>query len=224
MEGSGPKRDAAAKSDNNFGKSSAKLTSTARIRVRAMLSNHEFTALIQRVRSGDQNAARELVQMYETEIRRAARIRLTDPAMRRIVDSMDICQSVFGRFFKALSEGTLEFEEPGQVLNLLISMTRNRVIDEHRRQTSQKRLLVDGQPTPTETLVQAGQGPRTAFLTKELLSKIRARLTPDELIVADLRNSGRTWDEVADETGESVDTVRKRLDRALERVRGEVQP
>ena len=52
-----------------------------------MLSDQQFADLMSQTRRGDQDAARELVRMYEPEIRRAARLRLTDPEMRRIVDS-----------------------------------------------------------------------------------------------------------------------------------------
>ena len=102
-----------------------------------MLNDNEFSDLMRQIRAGDQDAARQLVESYEPEIRRAARLRMTDPQLRRLVDSIDICQSVFGRFFKSASDGALEMQKPEQLLALLTTMTRNRVIDEHRRNTSQ---------------------------------------------------------------------------------------
>ena len=57
-----------------------------------MLTDAQFAELMARTRSGDQDAAQQLVREYEPEIRRAARLRLTDPKLRRIVDSIDICQ------------------------------------------------------------------------------------------------------------------------------------
>ena len=42
-----------------------------------------FHDLIQRVRRGDEAAAAELVRRYEPAIRRAARVHLLDPRLRR---------------------------------------------------------------------------------------------------------------------------------------------
>src|SRR5438105_15958101 len=53
-----------------------------------------FRDLIQRVRGGDEDAATEIVQRYEATIRMAIRVRLDQSDLRRLLDSMDICQSV----------------------------------------------------------------------------------------------------------------------------------
>lgn len=188
-----------------------------------MLNDKEFSDLMRKIRGGDQDAGRQLVDSYEPEIRRAARLRMTDPQLRRLVDSVDICQSVFGRFFKSASDGALEMQKPEQLLALLTTMTRNRVIDEHRRNTSQKRFADPSaiQLDPTE-LQDEGKGPRTATAEKEQLSEVRSRLRPDELVVADLRNAGQSWDEISSQLNQSAEGLRKRLDRAIDRVRGEM--
>ncbi|APZ95019.1 RNA polymerase sigma factor [Fuerstiella marisgermanici] len=190
-----------------------------------MLSDQQFAELMAKTRSGDQDAARELVRQYEPEIRRAARLRLTDPRLRRIVDSIDICQSVFGRFFKSATDGSFDLEKPEQLLVLLTTMTRNRIIDEHRRQTTQKRNRPepDGRPFDPCSVIEDSPGPRTAAAARELLSEVRSRLTADELQIADLRNAGKSWEEVATELSESADGLRKRLERALDRVRAEIE-
>src|SRR5206468_2113644 len=59
----------------------------------AMAEDASFADLIRRVRQRDEQAAAELVRRYEPAIRVAVRVRLTDPRLRRVVDSMDICQS-----------------------------------------------------------------------------------------------------------------------------------
>lgn len=185
-----------------------------------MLSDEEFSELMQQTRAGDENAALRLVRLYEPEIRRAARLRMTDVHMRRLVDSMDICQSVFGRFFSSASEGAIEIKSPQQLLALLTKMTRNRVIDEHRKNTSQKR-AAGGHAVPdaAELLVDADPGPRTQSALREQLDQVRARLEPDELNLLERRMSGESWAEIAQDFGESPDSVRKRLERALARVR-----
>ena len=55
--------------------------------------------LIGRVRDGDARAAEELVRRYEPLIRREVRFRLHDSRLRRVFDSMDVCQPVLASFF-----------------------------------------------------------------------------------------------------------------------------
>ena len=53
-----------------------------------------FGDLLTRVRAGDPGAAEELIRKYEPVIRVTVRARLTDSRLRRVMDTMDICQSV----------------------------------------------------------------------------------------------------------------------------------
>jgi hypothetical protein len=64
------------------------------------------------VRSGDQLAAAEIVQQYEPEFRREVRVRLHDPRLRRVLDSMDISQSVLGSFAVRVASGQSELNRP----------------------------------------------------------------------------------------------------------------
>ena len=68
------------------------------------LSLAEFAPLMELVRRGDQRAAAELVRRYEPEVRRFIRFRLSTPALRRTMDSLDICQSVLFKFFVEVSD------------------------------------------------------------------------------------------------------------------------
>ena len=189
-----------------------------------MLTNEEFAQLIARTKTGDQDAAASLIAEYEPELRRAARLRLTDPDMRRIVDSMDIAQSVFGRFFRQVNEGETQLERPEQLLALLTRITRNRIIDEHRRQTAQKRGgKNDVADLDLALLTQAGPGPKTTAVARELLEQARSRLSAEELTLMQRRSEGESWEEISRDTGQKPDAVRKRLERALQRVREEME-
>src|SRR5262249_30819300 len=90
-------------------------------------SPESFRTLIARVRAGDEQAAAELVRKYEPAIRRAARVRLLDTRVNRLLDSMDICQSVMASFFVRAALGQFELETPNQLLRLLATMTRNKL-------------------------------------------------------------------------------------------------
>ncbi len=92
--------------------------------------NEGFQVLLRRVRAGDGQAAAELVRRYEPAIRRAARVRLVDTRLNRLLDSMDICQSVLASFFVRTALGQYELETPEQLLKLLATMARNKLANQ----------------------------------------------------------------------------------------------
>src|SRR5579871_5050344 len=77
-----------------------------------MAEENPFQQLMRRIRAGDQDAAAELVREYEPAIRRAARVWSLDPRLRRVFDSMDICQSVFASFFVRTALGQYDLQRP----------------------------------------------------------------------------------------------------------------
>src|SRR5947209_16158324 len=93
-----------------------------------------FTELIRRVRAGDEQASAELVRLYEPAIRVAVHVRLTDVRLRRLFDSVDICQSVLGIFFARATAGQFELERPEQLVRLLVTMARNRLTNHALRE------------------------------------------------------------------------------------------
>src|SRR5271165_228884 len=97
-----------------------------------MPEDEDFAELIRRIRTGDAQAAQELIRKYEPAIRREARLRL-GPALRPLFDSMDLCQSVLGSFFVRIAAGHYEVESPAGLMKLLIVMTRNKVREKARR-------------------------------------------------------------------------------------------
>ena len=186
------------------------------------LNHEQFQDLIVRVRNGDENAAFELVKAYEPEIRRDVRLRLTDRKLRRTLDSTDICQSVFGNFFVRAAVGQFNFDRPEQLLRLLSTMARNKVIDRHRREKS-RRPADDGKMenlngSNVNEPSDPGSSPSQVVQGKELLQQIESRLSKDEKKIAQLRRRGCSWNEIADQIGGSVDALRKRLARACDRV------
>src|SRR5271167_2878611 len=95
-----------------------------------MAEELSFVDLVRLVRAGDEAASTELVRRYEPAIRIAVHGRLTDPGLRRLLDSMDICQSVLGNFFVRAAAGQFDLEQPDQLLKLLVVMARNKLRDQ----------------------------------------------------------------------------------------------
>lgn len=183
-----------------------------------------FDELLARVRQGDDQAASELFQRYEPYIRRTIRFRLTDPKLRRQLDSVDIVQSVMGDFFIRAALGQFELKGPEDLLKLLATMARNKVSYHARKHRTARRDLGRVEGTPADELPVAAEQttPSQIVAHRDLIAAFRDRLKPDERYLSDQRALGRSWQEISDELGEPADTLRKRLNRAVARVSSEL--
>jgi RNA polymerase sigma-70 factor (ECF subfamily) len=182
-----------------------------------------FADFICRIRAGDALAAEELVRRYESAIRLAVRTRLTDPALKRRLDSVDVCQSVLASFFVRAAAGEYDLTDPGQLIALLVQMARNKLAGQaqyHRRQRRDAHLAT-GLNDAAE-LVASTPGPDRVAAGRELLRALRARLTLEECEIADRRGTGQEWAEIAAAMGGTADARRKQLKRALDRVAPEL--
>lgn len=186
------------------------------------MSDPSFGDLITRVRAGDDAAATDLVRRYEPEIRREVRFLLRDPFLRRSFDSMDICQSVMGSFFLRAALGEYDIDRPEDLIRLLISMTRNKVVDATRRQRAQRRDHRRATSLDAVDIEAVTPSPSKVVEHRELLSALRGKLNDEERRLADLRALGREWADIAAEVGGTPDARRKQLSRAIERVSREL--
>jgi RNA polymerase sigma factor (sigma-70 family) len=195
-------------------------------------SSESFEALIARVRAGDELAAAELVRRYEPAIRRAARVRLVDSRLNRLLDSMDICQSVMASFFVRAALGQYELETPDQLLRLLATMTRNKLAGQVKGHGAARRDFRrvtlaqdhrDGEADPgAEQIAGHDPTPSRDLAARELLEEALRRLSPEEKRVLDCREHGGQWAQIATELGSSPDAIRKRLARAVDRIAKEL--
>ena len=186
-----------------------------------MSEQADFTAFIRRIRAGDEQAARELVERYEPVIRREVRLRMHDARLRRRFDSMDICQSVLGSFFVRAAAGDYDLDRPEQLLNLLVAMAQNKLAFQarfHLRQRRDPRRLDPDGPALLGEVATSDPSPSKQVALRELLGEFRQRLSDEERRLADLRCQGRGWDEIAAELGGTPDGRRMQLSRAADRV------
>jgi RNA polymerase sigma-70 factor (ECF subfamily) len=184
-----------------------------------MADDPTFRELIHRVRQGDDQAASELVRRYEPAIRRAIRFRLTDPRLRRTCDSMDVCQSVLLSFFVRVASGQYDLQTPEQLLRLLTTMARNKLLNQARQEHAARRdnrLLSDD--ISDHDLASPLPGPSQQVEARDLLQEIHRRLAPDELRLVELRNQGHDWNAIARLVGGSAVSLRQKLHRALARL------
>ena len=177
-----------------------------------------FNDFIRRVRAGDEHAANELVERYGPAMRRAVRMRLRDPRLR-LVESVDICQSVFASFFLRTALGQYDIESPDQLLRLLSTIARNKVVNQARRERAvcrdEGRL---NRAAMVEDCEASGAGPSRQIEARELLEEARSRLSVDERRLFERRAQGASWAEIAAELGGNPDALRIRLARGAARV------
>lgn len=182
--------------------------------------------LLERAQTGDRNAVGDLIAEFEPEVRRFVRFRLSSTGLRRIVDSTDLAQSVFARFFVYLDGGGKVFEDIDQLRRYLMAAARNTVIDRTRKELAGKRDQRRLQVGASEALAQFARNvntPSQDVAKNEILSQIQSALNSDERYLVEQWQSGRTWEELAKELGRQPDAIRKQMSRALDRVARELK-
>jgi RNA polymerase sigma factor (sigma-70 family) len=181
-----------------------------------MPSNWSFEDLVQRVRAGDRAAAEQLVRQYEPELRRRVRLLLSDHHAWAACGLSDIVQSVFRRFFVHLLEGNYDLKDPNQLIALLVTIGRNRVIDVSRDpdnrglRDSTVRILTgiaDGAKTPSELVAM-----------RELIRMALSGMNDEERQILEAHAEGQSWRKIGEAIGTSPDAARQKLNRARKRI------
>lgn len=186
-----------------------------------MAETATFTGLLERLRAGDEVAARELVAKYEPIVRREVRLNLRDRRLGRAFDSMDVAQSVFATFFVRAAAGEYEIDGPNALIRLLVTVARNKLASAARREYAGRRDVRRNAPADTgrlESVPKIEPSPSQQATAADLLNYVLAGLTPEEKELVSLRSQGLTWDAVAAKVGGTPQARRVQLSRALSRV------
>lgn len=195
-----------------------------------MEADSDFTTLMHSVRAGDERAAEELVRRYEPTIRRVVRLRLANLPLQSVVESMDICQSVMASFFIRVYLGQYTFENPKQLVGLLATMAKSKLMAKSRYEFAKRR---DRNRLDANADEQVGRIPATSdspsriVEMRELLNEVETRLTEEERTIAQLRFEGHDWQSVAQRFNDASskgtpESLRKKLGRAIDRVSNEL--
>lgn len=189
-----------------------------------MLQHPEFTQFINQIRLGDSQAAEELIRRYESAIRVAVRTKMTDPSLKRELESMDICQSVFASFFLRAAAGQYDLNNQKNLVGLLVRMAQNKLAMQVRRQHQQCRDTRKNQEFEAGPIDHAGRDatPSRIVAGQELWNKVQAQLNQEERDIVSRRASGEGWVEIATAMGGSPDGRRKQIKRAVDRVAEEL--
>ncbi len=187
-----------------------------------MLSAHSFPQWIARIRDGEPFASAQLVDFYAPVLRRVIAARLSHRRLGRLIDPLDVSQIVFCSFFARLSCAWPSVETLDQLTALLITMARNRLRDELRRHRAGRRdhrRIEEGRDRDLLQVEARGQSPSEAADYREFYERLLRNLTGDEWSLLEDRLAGRTWASIAVERGDPAALLRKKLNRAVLRVR-----
>jgi DNA-directed RNA polymerase specialized sigma24 family protein len=100
-----------------------------------------------------------------------------------------------------------------QLLKLLKTMAQNKLIDKARKHEPEY-----GSSQALDSVAEEGDTPSQIVAWDEMLQKMRQLLTEEERYLANERGRGREWSEIAADLNASPEALRKRLDRAMNRV------
>ena len=185
--------------------------------------------LVEQAQVGDRDALNQLCNRYLQRVFSAVRIRL-GAKLRRKVESCDIVQSVMMEAVRGIDR--FEFRTEGAFLNYLNRLVENRIRDRADHWAAQKRnpdreVSVDGARSQDAAIAldipedSGALTPSRVLSLKEDLSRLETAMdllaeksTEYRDLVVAVKIEGRTYREIAEETGTSEDAVRMRLKRA----------
>jgi RNA polymerase sigma-70 factor (ECF subfamily) len=188
-------------------------------------SPDDLSALLARVRLGDEEALTELVRCYEAEVRLTARV-LLGRAMRASLDSVDLVQSVHRTLVEGLRQNKLAFSNPQQLLGLAVTLVRRKIAHHWRR--LQRQHPLDAEALETGNLDQAVTFPTSGEPDparqaeyNDAVEHLCNKLEDQDRRVVQLRLQGYSTAEVARRLGLDADVLRVRLSRLRRRLREE---
>jgi RNA polymerase sigma-70 factor (ECF subfamily) len=175
--------------------------------------------LLARIKNGDDEAARELLDRYEPKIRLVVRRQLPR-LLRSRFDSLDFLQSVWGSFFQKIRTGPNDLDEEQNLITFLAWAARNKVIDEYRRAATRKHDIKREERLETSTnkdlCLATGDTPSQMAEARETFDRLRELLPEDRKVILELKAAGYSCREIGDRLRMSERTVQ----RVLESLRG----
>jgi RNA polymerase sigma-70 factor (ECF subfamily) len=189
------------------------------------MADNASKILIDRWRGGDQQAAAELFQRYAHRLLGLAQ-RHMGQWMTRRVDAEDVVQSVFNSFFVRTRDGAFVLQETGDLWRLLVTMTLNKLDDQIRHHTADKRNVAQEDHFASEDslhglrpeVLAREPSPEEAAALADMVQQILTPLDPLARKVVEMRLQGYQMGEIATQTGYCQRTVRRLLNRFKEQM------
>ncbi|MGL4461131.1 MAG: RNA polymerase sigma factor [Planctomycetia bacterium] len=185
--------------------------------------------MLDRVRGGDDDAARDLYQRYAHRLRLVVRDRCP-PSLAPRVDADDILQSVFRTFFRRAQQGQFAVHPGEDLWALLLTIALNKVRAQGRFHRAERRSITS--TTGSQSLEAAPdaadrRGPSSddqlLVDLQMLITEIVEGLPKAHQLIIQRRLEGFNVDEIVAETGRSKRTVERLLHDFREILRDKLQ-
>ena len=170
----------------------------------ANVIDDEFHILMNRLRAGCPDAARDTVRRYGDHVLRIVRSRL-HRSLRRQYDSIDFTQEVWGCFFKA-PWGKYDFNAPEELIGFLACLAYRKVADVHRRGFHRRKSNLDrvrplDREDPDRDLPVRGPTPSQFAMANERWEAM-LKGQPDSIrLLLEMLRQGHAPKEIAELTG-----------------------
>jgi DNA-directed RNA polymerase specialized sigma24 family protein len=178
-----------------------------------------FKEWFDRVRGGDPDAGAEFVLAFTPVVRKFVRARLARLGLLHLVDPLDVCQTVLVGFFARLTATWPPVDSTEQLTAFLLTIARNKIADEARRNAAGRRFHQDRTADPLGNVVSPAPSPGAVVAGNELYELARRLLTAEELELLEDRLGGAAWGAIAAHRGIPAGVLRQKLSRAVRRVR-----
>lgn len=191
------------------------------------MSHGPLDSLLERLVSGDEEAAGNLFLNYEPYLRMVVRRRLS-PALRVKFDSADIVQSIWADVLRGFREAGWRFADPMHLRAFLVRITHDRFVDRLRQN---QRALAREMPLVAdrteECLVSTDPRPSELVGAAELWQEILTLCPEEHREVLRLKREGVSTADIAARVGlhqgsirRILGTLSRRLERHLLETRG----
>lgn len=196
-----------------------------------MAANDSVAALMDRLRTGEDGAAREVFVKFAARLAGLARRHL-DGRLAVKVDPEDVVQSAYKSFFLRQREGDLDVGSWDGLWGVLTVITLRKCADraayyhaEKRDVARETRANTESTPAVYDLALDREPNPEEAAALAETVEALfRAIDDPDERAILELSLQGHTATEISEQLGRaerSVRRLRERVRKRLERMRGE---
>jgi RNA polymerase sigma factor (sigma-70 family) len=179
-------------------------------------AKQELALLMQRLREGSQDAARELWERYGEHVLRVLRRKL-DRKLRAKFDSADIAQAVWISFFIEPCHD-YRFERPEDLLAFLADLAQHKLVDLKRQRYRTKKHNVNREHSLEGSAAAEASAkpdrrasPMHTAIAQERWEQLLERQPPHYRHILEMLHQGYTHEEIARELGISAKTVQRLL-------------
>jgi len=188
------------------------------------MADDSFAALMERLRSGEDDAANEVFERYTRQLVALARRRL-DERLAGKVDPEDLVQSAYKSFFLRQRAGQIDVGNWKSLWGLLAIITLRKLADRAAYFKADKRNAkrevtpaADHEMPAWQTAMDREPSPQEAVLLTEVVEALFRDLDADERPILELSLQGFSASEISRQLGRAERSVRRLRERVRKRL------